>query len=224
VAAEIGVHRTQRRLVAVGLGDQCFGVVGHRDARHAAKRDERAVLTIQPARRRLIGIGVREDRVRVTERGSKNLRVAAGVAIAVAQRQTGEVEVGPFAGHRVMPVGQIAIAQVGRQLVAEHAVADAVLVDIAVLAPQQSPGHALARELLGHLGVIRPCATLGGALVRRAAVQPAFEFLVAEIGVEWPGQAGGGEPIEHALHGGAHHAQTTRDEALAESFVEMQTQ
>src|SRR3546814_6656862 len=68
-------------------------------------------------------------------------------------------------------------------------------------------------ELLGHLGVVRPCATLGGALVRRAAVQPAFEYRVAEIGVEWPGQAGGGEPIEHALHGGAHHAQTTRDEA-----------
>src|SRR3546814_5863786 len=74
-----------------------------------------------------------------------------------------------------MPIGQVAIAQVRRQLVAEHAVADAVLVDIAVLAPQQSPGHALARELLGHLGVIRPCATLGGALVPRAAVQPAFE-------------------------------------------------
>src|SRR3546814_11082303 len=97
--------------------------------------------TIQPTRRRRIGIRVREDRVRVTERSGENLRVAEGVAIAVAQRQTGEVEVRPFTGHRVMPIGQVAIAQVRRQLVAEHAVADAVLVDIAVLAPQQSPGQ-----------------------------------------------------------------------------------
>src|SRR3546814_10516120 len=60
------------------------------------------MLTIQPTRRRLIGIRVREDRVRVTERSGENLRVAEGVAIAVAQRQTGEVEVRPFTGHRVM--------------------------------------------------------------------------------------------------------------------------
>lgn len=224
VATEIGVHRAQRRLVAVGLGDQRLGIVRHRDLRHAAIGHERAVLTIEPACRGLVGIGVREDRIRVIQRGGEDLRVADAVAVAIAQRQSGEVEVGPLAGNVVMPIGQVAIGEMRRELVAEHAVANAVVVALTVLRPQQPAGHALACELLGHLGVVRSRAALGGALVRGAAVQPTLEFLVAQVGIERPGQAGRNEPFEHALHGGAHHAQTARDEALAESFVEMQTQ
>ena len=221
VPGEVQHRVVGARLIAVGVGDQRPGVVGHDHLRHAAQEAQRPADRPQPRAHRLVGRHAGEGVARRAHRRDEHLPAPA---IGQRKRWPGVVDEQLLAGAVLLAHRALERLGVAPVVLAElrEAPGALTLVRRPVLLPQQRQRHALAAQLDVHPGEVG----LGhAALLGRGAKQPAFQIGQAQRLDRIPAAQARGTGQRRVLR---HHAlgdrQAPGDRLMRQPAVQLQSQ